>query len=987
MHLPLKCQPQKNSKCQYCDEYFTPKGLPTHIGVKHKHGRLPQREPSVRINTGREDVPGPSTRHTQPSQPRYTQGTTGPQEPIPGDREDIGSLLQKCKREIKICSIIPAVMRPQITHLLTEVIEKVTSNNDEPSWLALLSFAWVVLQLPSHKQDDISLATIIRQNIRAFQEGSLLEYRRQDQKFSSSKKKNRARDVIKVAEQKLSEGDITSAARLLTSSDQYANEDQAFGEMLTLHPQAPTDYITPEPPNELTRPPITSKEEINRAVLSFPKSSSGGMDAIRPRHLRDLIGNGVASERLVIAIGRLIDLLMTEELPSSIRQILFGAKLIALRKASGKFRPIACSSVYKRILSKIIVWRVTPMITETVGEHQVGCGTPGGTEAAIHATSAFLSEGQGELKIMVKLDFANAFNTVRRDRMLRMVKNVIPMYYAPIYQMYAHKSQLFMSDNFIWSSSGIQQGDPLGPALFCLAIAEVVKSLSSTLNIWYLDDGTLGGNVQHIMSDISKIQNSSIELGLELNTQKCEMYVHNGSESEVTEIVGRIQSILPGCKLLESNEVVLLGAPLLKESSMKAMSVCVEKTKLMFSRLRQMGAHRALFLLKSSLGASRLTHILRSGSISEDNIWLADYDNLLIEELRSILNIDLTDRMWKQASLPVAHGGLGILSPKQILLPSQLSSRHATEQVVKQLVQEETWNAFRNKTTELEQSFLIGDRQRPECHTSQKEWTKVVFNEVSQHLLNEARDNVTKARLLATTTAGAGAWLNAVPSVTTGTWLDDDSTRICVGLRLGATLVAEHKCVCGSDVSSSGTHGLSCRRSAGRFVRHATLNEILSRTLKKANMPNILEPPGLVRDDGKKPDGLTLVPYKQGKPLVWDATVADTLANSYVDHCAYTRGYAAELAETNKLAKYGALREDYVFTPFAFETLGGPGPKTSVFMKEICKKLHTVTGTTMPGVYFRQQVSLCIQRGNAASVLGTMHQRMGGIYHQHYTLN
>jgi hypothetical protein len=43
-----------------------------------------------------------------------------------------------------------------------------------------------------------------------------------------------------------------------------------------------------------------------------------------------------------------------------------------------------------------------------------------------------------------------------------------------------------------------------------------------------------------------------------------------------------------------------------------------------------------------------------------------------------------------------------------------------------------------------------------------------------------------------------------------------------------------------------------------------------------------LEPNGLSRDDAKRPDGMTLVPWIKGRPLVWDVTVVDILADSYV---------------------------------------------------------------------------------------------------------
>src|SRR6218665_2935563 len=55
----------------------------------------------------------------------------------------------------------------------------------------------------------------------------------------------------------------------------------------------------------------------------------------------------------------------------------------------------------------------------------------------------------------------------------------------------------------------------------------------------------------------------------------------------------------------------------------------------------------------------------------------------------------------------------------------------------------------------------------------------------------------------------------------------------------------------------------------------------------------IKEPPGLLRSDGKRPDGLTLIPWQAGRSLIWDATVIDTLAASYLPATAATAGAAA----------------------------------------------------------------------------------------------
>ena len=69
-------------------------------------------------------------------------------------------------------------------------------------------------------------------------------------------------------------------------------------------------------------------------------------------------------------------------------------------------------------------------------------------------------------------------------------------------------------------------------------------------------------------------------------------------------------------------------------------------------------------------------------------------------------------------------------------------------------------------------------------------------------------------------------------------------------------------------VDCLGHHGLSCRKSAGRIARHASINNSIRRALAIAGVPAVLESNGLARDDGEKPDGMTIMPWKLGRPLV-----------------------------------------------------------------------------------------------------------------------
>ena len=89
-----------------------------------------------------------------------------------------------------------------------------------------------------------------------------------------------------------------------------------------------------------------------------------------------------------------------------------------------------------------------------------------------------------------------------------------------------------------------------------------------------------------------------------------------------------------------------------------------------------------------------------------------------------------------------------------------------------------------------------------------------------------------------------------------GLRMDNSTIRIAVGLRLGVPFCNSHTCRhCGSHVNDLATHGLSCRWSEGRHSRHSNLYGIIHRALSAAKIPSRLEPSGVARSDGKRPDG------------------------------------------------------------------------------------------------------------------------------------
>ena len=87
-------------------------------------------------------------------------------------------------------------------------------------------------------------------------------------------------------------------------------------------------------------------------------------------------------------------------------------------------------------------------------------------------------------------------------------------------------------------------------------------------------------------------------------------------------------------------------------------------------------------------------------------------------------------------------------------------------------------------------------------------------------------------------------------------------------------------------------------------VRVAAVNNVVHRSLSSAKVPSRLEPSGLYCSDGKRPDGITVMPWKDGKLLMWDATCPDTFASSYVALATSEAGAVAAHAEVRKCDKY-----------------------------------------------------------------------------------
>jgi len=114
---------------------------------------------------------------------------------------------------------------------------------------------------------------------------------------------------------------------------------------------------------------------------------------------------------------------------------------------------------------------------------------------------------------------------------------------------------------------------------------------------------------------------------------------------------------------------------------------------------------------------------------------------------------------------------------------------------------------------------------------------------------------------------------------------------------------------------------------------------------------------------------MSLIPWRQGLPLLWDFICSDTLAPSNVLTSSRGASRLANSAESVKIKKYSSLTATFHFSPLCVETLGAWGSCARSLVRQIGSR---VMGQTGDNQFLIQKIAIDVQRGNAASVMATI---------------
>jgi len=255
-----------------------------------------------------------------------------------------------------------------------------------------------------------------------------------------------------------------------------------------LHPSAPI----PESIENTPLPYQFDPPDVIKSLKSLSRGTASGPSRFFPEHLLNAVECPTPDKayRAATTLTDVVNVLAAGKRAPEVLPWMFGTNLYALKKKKGVVSPIAVSEVLLKLRSRKLFRSLSPL--------EFDVATRGGVEAVVHATKTTFDCALINCHGILMVDFRNAFNTLDRVKMITEVHRRLPGLAAFTEFCYTVKCKVLFGEYILDSECGVQQGDPLGPLLFCCSsvpsglIDGDIPGLSH--NSWYFDDGLCAGD-------------------------------------------------------------------------------------------------------------------------------------------------------------------------------------------------------------------------------------------------------------------------------------------------------------------------------------------------------------------------------------------------------------------------------------------------------------------------------------------------------------
>ena len=176
-------------------------------------------------------------------------------------------------------------------------------------------------------------------------------------------------------------------------------------------------------------------------------------------------------------------------------------------------------------------------------------------------------------------------------------------------------------------------------------------------------------------------------------------------------------------------------------------------------------------------------------------------------------------------------------------------------------------------------------------------------------------------------------------------------------------------CVCVTNADERGSQVLICKSIKSRFTRHQMHNDVIRESLKSDCISSTLESTGLIRNDDRRLDDVTSLPWSISHSIAWDFFCVHRLRASHLSKGRQEGSPVATAKEAIKWQDYNDIPSCYLLESVANETFGSIGDSSWAFLKTLGQRIQKQTGEKRSFAWLRQRLSIAVQNGKAACML------------------
>ena len=744
-----------------------------------------------------------------------------------------------------------------------------------------------------------------------------------------------------------------------------ANDDMpSIDDEATLQP----DLLPPTAPFSL------NPKQLEQLIKSFPRGTAPGPDGLRAQHLRDIlrVPSGDVQSNPRAAIIRLVTFLAEGKANESVARHLAGARLIPLEKKDGGVRPIAIGCVWRRLVAKSLILASTDKLGPFFAPFQLGVRVRNGSEVIVKAVQHICANRTDDHDFVVfQADFSNAFNNISRPVFRAEIVRNFPEMAPWVNWCYEHPTELIVSNRehheIIESLNGAQQGDPLGPLLFSIALQRIVTGIQEDLktegidlamNCWFLDDGTIAGTPTAVAAAIELLSNRGPTIGLKLNFRKCSLFWPSGSNHN--------SSLLPEDIPITNEGFKCLGIPIgTQEYIAGTLRSRMNNNIAYLDRLRDLeNPQVGTELLTMCGGFCRFNYETRALHPSITQEFCQEFDDHVMETFQRLNGLpELATQARTQTTLPIKSGGFGLRSTFIHSMAAFTASHNTTTLCIKDwkilqdnrdieslpargITEEEWFNR-----TGIPATDNILDNQ------NQSEISEIIDNHATSQLLAKA-DTPDRARLLACQGSSPGAVIHVPLAPARGFHLAPHEYQIFAKYRLGLPnlcLEDETCSLCKKPMDAEGYHMVNCKFAGSVTRRHDALRDVVFNFCQRASWNPQREIACL---QAAGPQFESLIPadiFIPGIPAALDVTVVHPLQNATLRLAAANRDAASTFATKRKFDKYhkACVDSGVELHVLAMEFYGRWSKPSTEYFQNICSAIATRV-SAKPGRFFKE---------------------------------